>query len=388
LPYTAGAGVIVQQPNTTTTLENVYPFGFAVGSASSTIFTVLATSTATRAQWVWKSLDWENSQVYLAVVKHPQNSTSCQTFASTTSAGLNNFNQNIESTGDDCELVPGQQYFIAFGSTVVGTIENESSVGVFDGSGRPFFKLYDDSIPSDFATTTRILPPWSPNAGVIEPNNNVPFLFDFYHNTAPGNTIYEKLGVQIVNNTASYTYNTESLESDIVASGIITYNASYSLPTGDAFAWRAYARKGSSYVYGPWLSFSVVEQNLEASPFTQYPDILTATSTGEFGFISGIGGLIMQKIPFVWFTQIGSTINSLNAEATTTPELTYTASSTIFGTILGGEGEINLISEDIFERFISDNVHTTYMLLQAIGFYLAGMMYIYRRSFSFFDKSV
>jgi len=93
----------------------------------------------------------------------------------------------------------------------------------------------------------------------------------------------------------------------------------------------------------------------------------------------------MQKVPFVWVSQIVGVFNTLSYATTTMPELSLTASTTAFESITGGSGSVTLLSQEEFEQYIPDSVHNTFMTLQALVFYLAAGMYMFRRTTRFFQ---
>jgi len=141
-------------------------------------------------------------------------------------------------------------------------------------SGRGFARVFADALEPPwyvFATSTQIAPPYSPGVGVIEPDQNVTFTYDYFVNdlqTPP--PIYA--GFQVENQTTGVSYNTTPGEQLVVSSGLSNFSQDLTLPIGDAFRCRPYLSYATStYIFGYWLSFLVVEQKTSDTPFTPKP---------------------------------------------------------------------------------------------------------------------
>jgi len=118
---------------------------------------------------------------------------------------------------------------------------------------------------------------------------------------------------------------------------------------------------------------------------TQFITSSTTTTFFDPGFIGSLKNSVMSKVPFVWVTQVVGAFNSISYGTTTMPTLALTASTTSFQLILGGDNELTLLSQAEFEQYIPSPVHNTFMVLQGLVFYLAGGMYMFRRTTRFFQ---
>jgi len=127
---------------------------------------------------------------------------------------------------------------------------------------------------------TRITAQTSPLQSSITPTQNPTFAFTFVES---GNEpiLMEFSGVQIKEIEDGIEYNTSAIENTINSTGNLSYNETFPLLTGGAYAWRPYLRSASStaFVFGEWLTFSVVTQNGLASPYTPLGDNVFSTST-------------------------------------------------------------------------------------------------------------
>lgn len=176
--------------------------------------------------------------------------------------------------------------------------------------------------PYNFSTTTsRITQQNSPMAGSITPSAQVTFDYDFI-STGLDFPPFVYAGVRIENLTAGFTYDTSSAEQAIVSSGNLSFTQTFTLPIGDAFMWTPYLRTASSTVvkFGNPFPFSVVQQNIQSSPFTPVPtndSQASSTILGLGGFFS-VKDLLLSKFPFNWIADSAAILESLASSTATT----------------------------------------------------------------------
>lgn len=271
------------------------------------------------------------------------------------------------------------------------------------------------------ATSTQIVPPYTPPIGYIWPDNTVDFTYNYFFSSTPP----AYAGFQVENLTTGQTYNTSEGEVSIITSGGGTYTETMQLPEGDAYRWRPYLRYGSSntFVYGYWSTFSVVYPNSLSSPITPsdtslgfsttttnvfcddnvpYDDstIITATITyipnglcRVFGFLfipsqtdlfvfSSLKDTAEQKIPFSYIFGIQNIVNGLIASSTeniNTVDIPFPdiASSSPFGSFI--PSHIGGLSTTSISTYMPDSVRLSLLNLQRVALWLAFAYLIYRR---------
>jgi len=125
----SGQNIVYQQPVSAADMTGVYPFGHAVGSATTTTFVATATTTAKSASWVWSAADFTNASPYIALVQMPANITTCSVTIppGTLVPGFNSLQGNF--TGSDCTINAGSSYRFAMGNAAEATLVDESTLG-------------------------------------------------------------------------------------------------------------------------------------------------------------------------------------------------------------------------------------------------------------------
>jgi len=296
----------------------------------------------------------------------------------------------------------------------------------YEGSNFPYYRMWEGEPPwYVFASTTQIAPPYLPGVGVVEPDQTVTFAYDYFVNdlqTPP--PIYA--GFQVENQTQGISYNTLPGEQLVVASGLSSFSQDLTLPIGDAFRWRPYLRYATStFIYGYWSPFSVVEQNAAASPFTPVPggiststqasfcdayapydnsSIITATLTylpnglcRVVGFLlipsdaslsafTNIATVAETKAPISWAFEVRGVYESFVATTTESfPALSLNLGTT--SNFLGG-GPIELLSEEKVEEFAGSTALSLFRALLATVFWLSALAFVYRQISGIWHKQV
>jgi len=312
------------------------------------------------------------------------------------------------------------------------TVTSFDSLGLLyqASSGNEFYFDLTGPLPFEVGGgATRILSQDTPTPGSVEPDTSVLVEWSFL-NTGLDSPLYTKAGVEVVNDTIGLTYSTADIEQDIVSSGTINFSQEIViLDTGDAFRWRPYLRTASStkFLRGEWYSFSVVEQNPVASPFTPIPggfftttsanfcdenvpyddsSIITATvsyipnglcravaflvipSDASMAQFSAIGTLAQTKAPISWAVEVREVYSSYTATSSEAfPSLALDLSTSTVGNFLGDE-PIELFSKEKMELYLSPSLLALFRALVATTFWLLALSFIYRQISSIWHKQV
>lgn len=289
----------------------------------------------------------------------------------------------------------------------------------FEGTGEPPWY--------EFATSTQIRPGYSPTVGETTGSQTVEFEFDYFINdiqTPP--PIY--VGFLLENQTTGFTYDVSQAEFQVVSSGASTYisDPDITLPMGDAYRWRPYIKTATStFIYGYWSPFSVVEQNQAASPFTPIPGGISTTTQASFcdeyapyddsdiisatltylpnglcrvvGFLvipsdaslsafTNIGTVAQSKAPISWAVEVRGVYDSFVATSSDVfPALALTLGTT--SNFLGG-GSIELLSEEKVEQFSGSTALSLFRALVATMFWLLAIGFVYRQISGIWHKQV
>jgi hypothetical protein len=172
-------------------------------------------------------------------------------------------------------------------------------------------------------------------------------------------------------------------EQAITTTGLVTVSRTMLLTSGHQYTFKPYVTStAGTRIYGETVTFFAQTnewQNLVPTTTAGYEAL--ASSTEDIGKTATVGGLLMQRPPFLWFKQINDAYaSSTQVTAEAMPTLTVNMSSTSI------PFTVDMFSSSTLSTFIPQETHDRLYGIMQASIYAFTLYALYRRVQGAFNK--